>query len=109
MKYIKEMLPIVYTPTVGTACKTYSEIWQGCPRGLYLNRSHAGRVLEILNQWPCEPQIIVATDGTRILGLGDLGTGGHHICVGKLTLYTLGGGFDPKVTLPISFDFGCNT
>ncbi|CAL6019597.1 Malate_dehydrogenase [Hexamita inflata] len=108
-KYLKEMLPVVYTPTVGTACKTYSDIWQGIPRGLYLNREHKGRILEILNQWPYEPKIIVATDGTRILGLGDLGTGGHQICVGKLTLYTLGGGFDPEHTLPISFDFGCNT
>lgn len=76
---------------------------------MYLNRTHAGHVAEILNDWPYDPQIIVATDGTRILGLGDLGTGGHHICVGKLTLYTLGGGFSPKHTLPISFDFGCNS
>lgn len=108
LKYLKEMLPIVYTPTIGTACKTYSEIWQGIPRGLFLTREHLGRVREILDQWPYEPQIIVATDGTRILGLGDLGTGGHHITVGKLTLYTLGGGFNPEHTLPISFDFGAD-
>jgi len=55
MKYLKEMLPFIYTPTVGTACSTYSQIWQGVPRGLYLNRSHAGHVAEILNDWPYEP------------------------------------------------------
>lgn len=107
-KYIKDMLPVIYTPTVGAACKTYSDVWQMCPRGLFLNRNHKGRVAEILDQWPYDPKVIVATDGTRILGLGDLGTGGHHITVGKLTLYTLGGGINPKETLPISFDFGCN-
>ena len=98
----------MYTPVVGTGCKMYSQLWQDCPRGLYLNRDHVGQVKDILSEWPYTPEIIVATDGTRILGLGDLGTGGHHICVGKLALYTLGGGFDPSKTLPISFDFGCN-
>eukprot|EP00768_Dysnectes_brevis_P007958 gnl/Dysnectes_brevis/695_a767_5586.p1 GENE.gnl/Dysnectes_brevis/695_a767_5586~~gnl/Dysnectes_brevis/695_a767_5586.p1 ORF type:complete len:565 (+),score=268.10 gnl/Dysnectes_brevis/695_a767_5586:32-1696(+) len=107
-KNIFEMLPIVYTPTVGTACATYSEIWQGAPRGLYLNRDNLGQIKDILAQWPHEPRIIVATDGTRILGLGDLGTGGHQITVGKLSLYTLGGGFAPEHTLPVSFDFGCS-
>ena len=109
LKYLKEVLPIVYTPTVGTGCSNYSLLWQGCPRGFYLNRTHLGKVRQILDQWPYSPRIIVATDGTRILGLGDLGTGGHHICVGKLTLYSLGGGFAPEHTLPISFDFGCDT
>ncbi|KAH0572401.1 malate dehydrogenase [Spironucleus salmonicida] len=108
LNHLKEVLPVVYTPTVGTACKTYSDIWQQCPRGLYLNRSHQGQVKSILKDMNYTPQIIVATDGTRILGLGDLGTGGHQICVGKLALYTLGGGFAPEKTLPISFDFGCN-
>lgn len=74
---------------------------------MYLTREHAGQIAKILADWPYDPHIIVATDGTRILGLGDLGTGGHHICVGKLALYTLGGGFKPEHTLPISFDFGC--
>ncbi|EFO61558.1 Malic enzyme [Giardia lamblia P15] len=109
LKYLKEVLPIVYTPTVGTACSNYSLLWQSYPRGFYLNRTHLGKVRQILDQWPYSPRIIVATDGTRILGLGDLGTGGHQICVGKLTLYSLGGGFAPEHTLPISFDFGCNT
>lgn len=108
LEHLKEVLPIVYTPTVGLACKTYSTVWQGLPRGFYLNRTHLGRVRSILDQWPHTPRIIVCTDGTRILGLGDLGTGGHQICVGKLTLYSLGGGFAPEQTLPISFDFGCD-
>lgn len=109
LKYLKEVLPIVYTPTVGIGCSKYSFLWQGYPRGFYLNRTHLGKVRQILDQWSYSPRIIVATDGTRILGLGDLGTGGHQICVGKLTLYSLGGGFAPEHTLPISFDFGCNT
>lgn len=108
LQNLKEFLPVVYTPTVGTACKTYSDVWQECPRGFYFNRDHVGKVKEILKTWPYQPEIIVCTDGTRILGLGDLGTGGHHITVGKLALYTLGGGFNPEHTLPISFDFGCN-
>lgn len=108
MKYLKELVPFLYTPTVGTACQKYCEVWQGLPRGLYLNRTHLGHVRGILDAWPGEPHIIVCTDGTRILGLGDLGTGGHQITVGKLTLYTLGGGFAPEHTLPISFDFGCD-
>lgn len=79
------------------------------PRGFYFNRDHKGKILDILKTWPHHPKIIVATDGTRILGLGDLGTGGHQITVGKLTLYELGGGFNPENTLPLSFDFGCDT
>lgn len=111
---IKYFLPIIYTPTVGSGCSNYSVVWRGFPRGLYLNRTHKGQVKEIIKDWVAdnqgyEPQIIVATDGTRILGLGDLGCGGHHITVGKLALYVCGGGFDPRHTLPVSFDFGCNT
>lgn len=106
MSDLATFLPLVYTPTVGTACSTYSEIWQGLPAGFYLRREFSGRIREILSAWPETPEVIVATDGTRILGLGDLGTGGHQICVGKLTLYSLGGGFNPRKVLPISFDFG---
>lgn len=108
LKNISKMLPIVYTPTVGAACTQYSEIWKDTPRGFYFNRDHRGHIREILDTCVRDIKIIVVTDGTRILGLGDLGTGGHQICVGKLALYTVGAGFDPATTLPISLDFGCN-
>jgi malic enzyme len=105
-KNLETMLPVVYTPTVGDACTHYSEIWDSNPRGLYLNRGHLGRVQDIVDAWEFDDvEIIVCTDGSRILGLGDLGFGGHQIAVGKLALYSLGG-FDPAHTLPVSFDFG---
>ncbi len=107
-KYLKEMLPIVYTPTVGAACKAFSNIYRS-NRGLFLdypNRDHMERMLR--NVTKNNIQVIVVTDGERILGLGDLGIGGMGISIGKLSLYSLCGGISPAHTLPIVLDVGTN-
>ncbi|KAG9397019.1 Malic enzyme cytosolic [Carpediemonas membranifera] len=108
LTHIEETLPIVYTPTVGAACVQYSDIWRSWPKGMYLNASMAGSIRKILDNWYNEVDIIVVTDGTRILGLGDIGINGHGIPVGKLALYTVGAGFDPSRVLPITLDLGTN-
>jgi malate dehydrogenase (oxaloacetate-decarboxylating)(NADP+) len=96
--------PIVYTPTVGEACQKYHEIYQG-PEGLYLSIDDKDNLQQILadhaKTLEVSPQIIVVTDGSRILGLGDLGLGGMGISRGKLNLYTAGGGIDPERTLAV--------
>ncbi|KAG9390314.1 Malic enzyme [Carpediemonas membranifera] len=106
LTHIEDTLPIVYTPTVGAACVQYSDIWRSWPKGMYLNASMAGSIRKILDNWYNEVDIIVVTDGTRILGLGDIGINGHGIPVGKLALYTVGAGFDPSRVLPITLDLG---
>ncbi|WP_405774158.1 NAD-dependent malic enzyme [Streptomyces sp. NBC_00859] len=99
-------LPLVYTPTVAEGCRRFSELWRR-PRGLYLSwpdREHLG---EMLRNRPHEDvDVIVVTDGQRILGIGDQGVGGMGIPVGKLSLYTLIGGIDPARTLPVLLDVG---
>ncbi|MFH1572880.1 MAG: NAD-dependent malic enzyme [Acidobacteriota bacterium] len=105
-EHIDEMMPIVYTPVVGEACQKFSHIYRR-QRGLYISFEHKDRIEQILlNSGIRNPSIIVATDGERILGLGDQGAGGMGIPIGKLCLYTLCAGVSPYSTLPITLDVG---
>ena len=104
--HIEEMLPVLYTPTVGLACQRFSEIYRR-PRGLFIAYPDRDRIGEILRNRPRrEVDVIVVTDGQRILGLGDQGIGGMGIPIGKLSLYAVLGGIDPARTLPILLDVG---
>ncbi|HUA80229.1 MAG TPA: NAD-dependent malic enzyme [Dyella sp.] len=106
--HLDELLPLVYTPTVGEGCQHFSEIWRK-PRGLFLSYPNKLRIREIL----ADPRfdrvrVIVVSDGERILGLGDQGAGGMGIPIGKLSLYTGCAGIHPELTLPILLDVGTN-
>src|ERR1700753_4030485 len=122
---MEKITPLIYTPTVGEACMKWSEIYQQ-PEGelymlymlekhpvdnlgLYLSYSDRGSLLQILQNWPQQNvEITVVTDGSRILGLGDLGINGMGIPVGKLALYTGCAGIHPEKTLPLMLDLGTN-
>lgn len=107
-KHVAEMLPYIYTPTVGDVSIQYSYLYKE-QRGLYVAYPHKDRMQEMIDQFKDRPiDVVVVTDGERILGLGDVGIGGMAIPVGKLSLYTLFGGIHPSRTLPIFLDVGTN-
>jgi malate dehydrogenase (oxaloacetate-decarboxylating) len=106
---LEELLPIVYTPTVGAGCRAFSRLFRK-PRGLFLSFPRRGSIRQILaNHQFDETEVIVVTDGERILGLGDQGAGGMGIPIGKLALYTACGGIDPGRGLPVILDVGTDT
>ncbi|WP_215782220.1 NAD-dependent malic enzyme [Paludibacterium sp. B53371] len=105
-QHIEEMLPVIYTPTVGAGCQRFSHIYRK-PRGLFLSYPHKGLIRKILaNPRFDNIEAIVVTDGERILGLGDQGAGGMGIPIGKMALYSACGGLHPATTLPITLDVG---
>ena len=107
-RHIAEMAPIIYTPVVAQGCINFSHIYRR-PRGLFLSFPLANMMDEIIENRPfSEVDVIVVTDGERVLGIGDQGAGGMGIPIGKLSLYTLIGGIDPQRTLPILLDVGTN-
>ena len=105
-EHLEELLPIVYTPTVGAGCRAFSRLFRK-PRGLFLSYPRRGSIRHILaNPLFDNTEVIVVTDGERILGLGDQGAGGMGIPIGKLALYTACGGIDPARGLPVILDVG---
>jgi malate dehydrogenase (oxaloacetate-decarboxylating) len=109
-RHLREMLPIIYTPTVGTAIEQYSHIYQR-PRGVYLSIDNPTGIIEALSNFGAGPEsidLIVATDAEAILGIGDWGVGGIDIAVGKLAVYTAAAGISPMRVIPVMLDVGTN-
>ena len=108
LDHIEEMTPMVYTPVVALACEQFSHIYRR-PRGLFISYPLRDSISEVLRNRPnADVDVIVVTDGERILGIGDQGAGGMGIPIGKLSLYSLVGGIRPERTLPILLDVGTN-
>ena len=107
-RHLSEMVPVVYTPVVAQACAQFSQIYRR-PRGLFLSYPVRDRLEQLLENRPRrEVDVVVVTDGERVLGIGDQGAGGMGISIGKLQLYTLFGGVEPSRTLPVLLDVGTN-
>lgn len=108
MDNVRDLMPLVYTPTIGDVCLQYSTLYTR-PEALYISIKQRKSIRAMLRNWPCpDPEICVVTDGSRILGLGDLGINGVGISIGKLALYTAAAGIHPAKTLPIVLDSGTN-
>lgn len=108
MDNVRDLMPLVYTPTIGDVCLQYSSLYTR-PEALYISIKQRKSIRTMLKNWPCsDPDICVVTDGSRILGLGDLGMNGVGISIGKLALYTAAAGIHPSKTLPIVLDCGTN-
>ena len=108
LSHIAELTPVIYTPVVGQACSQFAHIYQRT-RGMYFSAAEIDRFEDMVGNWPeDEVEVVVVTDGSRILGLGDLGANGMGIPIGKLSLYVVGGGIHPRRTLPALLDLGTN-
>ncbi|GAB4861808.1 hypothetical protein Ancab_037064 [Ancistrocladus abbreviatus] len=105
---VKDFAPIIYTPTVGLVCQNYSGLYRR-PRGMYFSAKDKGEMMSMIYNWPAhQVDMVVVTDGSRILGLGDLGVQGIGIPIGKLDMYVAAAGINPQRILPVMLDVGTN-